>query len=444
MSRIEDESKPAPDEVPQALAVGDRVRVRGGIRDPDFPDIPLGGWSGTVLDADDSSDEGRLLLVEWSDATLRQMHPVYRYRCERDGLEIERSWLYERELELDTGELVSIEQPATLTPRPLDLGEQDDRLRAVFDLTSDEPLPAPNQERLAHYHRFLSDHLHFPLDAVYAAMNSYLPGKEEPVQFVGLTPLEQVHEENGLLAEIERNGTRRQVELFDVETPRNDYARQLIGDYSYWFCEASHYAVVAGGRQEIRTGRDKAEEEASPWPVVSALVRCGLYGAVCGVVIGAITAAVPGAALGMLVAGGMFAGAGYFLGSRFGFVLRALRLADKAPLLGGIFGTFAGAVLGAVLGPIMVAFPGTVLGSIAGFIVGRTLALVGVKRPGGVLGGVIGAGMGGVALAWFTDQEAAARGMLYGGLLGAAIGVVLVLMFFVSLMLFESRRNDSE
>jgi hypothetical protein len=45
------------------FAVGSRVRVRRGVRDPDHPDIPLGGWAGTVRETDSSGGE-RLCLVE--------------------------------------------------------------------------------------------------------------------------------------------------------------------------------------------------------------------------------------------------------------------------------------------------------------------------------------------------------------------------------------------
>ena len=30
--------------------VGNKVRVKPGVSDPDFPDMPLGGWSGTVTE----------------------------------------------------------------------------------------------------------------------------------------------------------------------------------------------------------------------------------------------------------------------------------------------------------------------------------------------------------------------------------------------------------
>jgi hypothetical protein len=33
-------------------APGDRVRVRRGVTDPDFPDLSIGGWAGTVAEVD--------------------------------------------------------------------------------------------------------------------------------------------------------------------------------------------------------------------------------------------------------------------------------------------------------------------------------------------------------------------------------------------------------
>ncbi len=32
------------------FAIGARVRVKSGVRDTDFPDMPLGGWAGTITE----------------------------------------------------------------------------------------------------------------------------------------------------------------------------------------------------------------------------------------------------------------------------------------------------------------------------------------------------------------------------------------------------------
>ena len=67
---------------------GAKVRVRYGVIVPDLPDIPLGGWAGTVTEI--MKDHGQINCVfKLDDRTLASIHPIYRRRCERDGLDFE-------------------------------------------------------------------------------------------------------------------------------------------------------------------------------------------------------------------------------------------------------------------------------------------------------------------------------------------------------------------
>jgi hypothetical protein len=93
------EEKPRP---PARFAAGAQVRVKPGITVPPFEDIPLGGWAGTVREVDQRSAPPTY-LIEWDRRTLGHMHPVYRKRCERDGLELESMWLGEDDIEPATG-----------------------------------------------------------------------------------------------------------------------------------------------------------------------------------------------------------------------------------------------------------------------------------------------------------------------------------------------------
>src|SRR5258705_5978029 len=89
---------------------GDRVRVKYGVADPDFPDISLGGWAGT--DTEVVKREGQINCVFWlDDRTLACSHSICRRRCGRDGLEFETTGLGEEDLEIDDGIPVAIEQP---------------------------------------------------------------------------------------------------------------------------------------------------------------------------------------------------------------------------------------------------------------------------------------------------------------------------------------------
>src|SRR5438067_989479 len=92
------------------LQIGAKVRVKSCVRDPDFPDIPLGGWAGTVKEVERAEGEVTYLIA-WDRATLRDMHPIYKKRCERDGLELDSMWLGDEDLEPSDGTRVPIEEP---------------------------------------------------------------------------------------------------------------------------------------------------------------------------------------------------------------------------------------------------------------------------------------------------------------------------------------------
>src|SRR5262245_39051022 len=113
------------------FAVGDRVRVRPGVPHPDWPDVPLGGWAGTVESVGESADDdcpGFVVTIVWNAATSKQMPRIFHVRSEREGLALERMNLSEDEVVPDDGAPVVLEQPTNLAPRPLDLDEMEDRI----------------------------------------------------------------------------------------------------------------------------------------------------------------------------------------------------------------------------------------------------------------------------------------------------------------------------
>jgi len=144
--------------------VGDKVRVKPGVSDPDFPDMPLGGWTGTVTEI--IEHEGQINCVfKLDDQTLASIHPIYRRRCERDGLDFKTMGLGEEELELDDGTPVSIEQPTEIKTPPLSMDDQDDRIRAAFGLTHDDLLPKVTSSNQHVYYRYLLTQLTIPFRA---------------------------------------------------------------------------------------------------------------------------------------------------------------------------------------------------------------------------------------------------------------------------------------
>src|SRR5215469_13343742 len=219
---------------PARHGVGHHVRVKPGTTDPDYPDIPLGGWAGAIMDVNQRSNPP-IHLIEWNQHTLDHMHPVYRKRCERDGLELESMWLGENDIESDSGGPAVIEQPTSIVTRPLLKNNQDDRIRAIFGLTSDDPLPPANVDNLRRYGRYLATHISFPFQASYSVETGPFEEANYLVTVVGMLDADICDEEEGVLCEAEQQGESIELPLADLEVTNNPHHRQLVEDYSYWF-----------------------------------------------------------------------------------------------------------------------------------------------------------------------------------------------------------------
>ncbi len=217
--------------------VGDKVRVKPGIKAPDFEDIPLGGWAGTI-EMVEIVDDQITCEVEWDRRTLDGMHPVYKNRCERDGLDPETMWLGEEDIEPDDGTPVPIEQPTRIRTPPLSEKDQDDRVRKAMGLTHDDPLPEIGHETLSTYYRYLAAHLTFPLHVTSWEKSGPFASKKVTVVIDGLADPDDggSDEGYGLIGSGRHpSGEGMEFPLDEIELGKKDPNRMLLSDYAYWF-----------------------------------------------------------------------------------------------------------------------------------------------------------------------------------------------------------------
>ncbi len=411
---------------PPAFAVGALVRVKAGTRDPDFPDMPLGGWAGTITQVGPAK-VGNTYLVEWNSYTLLHMHPVFRARCEREGLEIESSWLEEAELEPDGGGVVQMEQPATLSAKPLDPKRVDDRIRAVFHLTTDDPLPPLNEANLRHFYEHLAANIALPISVTNAELELNGPPDLQRLTLVELVPPHAGEVKGELFAEVTAGDSRAVVPLSHLEPQRDDGSARLLRDYAYWIWERSDHSPVF-----VQQNVPKEDTEPlSPRRVVfNAVSRCGLYGAAAGAAVGAVSATMDHVLFAMGVGALVLAVVGYIVGTRYGFFFGKVNRINSGPVLGGILGVVGGAVLGVVAGALVIAYFGTIIGSIVGTIVGYLLQLLSRRLPGRFVCGAVGTVVGAVIAAWYVDADGTLLGLLWGTTAGACGGLALAAAFF--------------
>jgi hypothetical protein len=213
--------------------VKDRVRVKHGIKDDDYPDMPIGGWAGAISDVDDDG----MYTVRWSRETLDAIHPVFKNRCEKDGLDVEQYRLGEDDLEPDPGGPLDIEQPKEIKTVPLDPEDQDDRIRMVFGLTSNDLLPDVDVDELLTYHDYLSKHMQFPFEVDYFEETGPFEGKWHHVTVLGLfDPDEYSCEEMyGLICKGRVGKRPIEMPLGEFEVDEDTPGLQMLADYCYWF-----------------------------------------------------------------------------------------------------------------------------------------------------------------------------------------------------------------
>jgi hypothetical protein len=216
---------------------GDRVRGRSGVTVPGFEDIPLGGWAGTIEMSEQVDDQITYEIV-WDRRTLDGMHPVYKNRCERDGLDPETMWLGEEDIEPDDGTPVPIEQPTAIQTPALAEEDEEDRVRAVFGLTHDDPLPEVGEETLLTYYRSLVARLKLPFAAVYGeeVIGPY-SRKKRTITVTGLLDPEgyDLDEEFGLIGTGRDRDEEIEFPLDEIEVKKTDPNAKLLSDYSFWF-----------------------------------------------------------------------------------------------------------------------------------------------------------------------------------------------------------------
>ncbi len=212
--------------------VGDKVRVRHGVVDVEYPDMPMGGWVGTISEVHRTG----MYTVRWSQETLAAIHPIFKKRCERDGLILEEYRLGDDDLESDTGGPLDIEHPKEINTKPLSPKDQDDRIRMVLGLTSNDPLPDVDSNALEQYHAHLMEQLSFPFDAGCTSETGPFSRRTIQVKVTSLGDPDEpmIDDSYGIICEAKHERRSIDIPLDELEVKKNKPNRQLIEDYSYW------------------------------------------------------------------------------------------------------------------------------------------------------------------------------------------------------------------
>ena len=409
---------------------GDRVRVKSGVSDPNFPDIPLGGWAGTIGMVEQVDDQITYEL-QWDRRTLGGMHPVYKNRCERDGLDPETMWLGEEDLEADDGTPVPIEQPTEIRTPPLSDKNQEDRVRKALGLTHDDPIPEISLQTLLSYHRYLTANLKLPFTA-YCGEEELGPfsRKRATMTMTGLLDPERggLSGEDGLFCIGRGRDGETEFPLAEIEARKKDPNSRLLSDYAYWFHNWPCRDEGDIGRED-----DDREIEAEIMPptravLVMVALILGVGGCLLGATIGAALGTLNGAGTAAMIGGLPLGTIGAFLLGRYGRAVGAVYRLRSESVLGVIFGLVGGGLVGAIAGLTVVALPWSLLGLLAGLFLGPYVLPQKRRRPVSLRGASLGTCGGILVSAFGLDRARATAGAFSGAITGLAVAAGLVLL----------------
>lgn len=229
------------------MKIGDSVKVKKGIKSPDYDDLSIAGWVGRI----DEIDEGTL-TIELDSISLSGLSEDYIMDSLVNGVEYLFLILGEEQVEpvdpRDSEKDTALKQLAIHAKYSLD--KQEKRIRAILK-TDDLSV---NETTLNTYYDYLGVHLKKP--CLLTGMEDF--GWEEPYVFGGWSQkeykelkktrpsytdtfqflnLEGCDDLRGIYVKAKRVSDKKQfsIPLWDLEvTDEDDPNFQLVSDYSSW------------------------------------------------------------------------------------------------------------------------------------------------------------------------------------------------------------------
>lgn len=111
--------------------------------------------------------------------------------------------------------------------------DEEDRIRAVFGLPDQAPLPKVNKETLRRYHDYLLGRLSFPFPALYAETAPPVRQIMRYVSVIGLSE-SRTRRHYGLFCRVQLDDKVVELPLSEMAVKEDAPNRQLIDDYLYW------------------------------------------------------------------------------------------------------------------------------------------------------------------------------------------------------------------
>ena len=214
--------------------VGDSVRVKSGIKDPDFG-TAIGGWQGRISNIEASAKD-TTISIQWDSVTLKNMPAAMIEQCEEQGLDWAEMALGANDVELtkprdDERDVAQIKEQLSNKYGWAYLGEGGKRIQQVLAaMEVDDDL-----DEFGAWEQHFEKNLCYPFEAVIAEYQERGPLRGgDKVSVTGSA--EATDEMYGIIVDVRVGKRNYALPLCDLEaTDKKSPNYQLVKDYAVWF-----------------------------------------------------------------------------------------------------------------------------------------------------------------------------------------------------------------
>ena len=232
---------------------GDSVRVKPGVKDPDY-EYDLSGWQGRVTHID--TDDGIYIEIAWDSVTLDQMPAEFIETCMDEGFDYYLMWLSENEVDLTEprDQQQAVDEKINALNERFGYISSEEQHQHIVQILDSEDLSVC-KENLERFYVYLSEYLKYPCTLTgmedFSWEEPYVLGifdaeeyeqlKRKRASYTDhfqLVRMEDIIDDMlGILVKVKRTSDKKVfvLPLWDLKTAdRNDNNHQLIDDYSWW------------------------------------------------------------------------------------------------------------------------------------------------------------------------------------------------------------------
>ncbi len=216
-----------------SLRLGESVRVKKGVKNPQNAKFSVAGWQGRVVSFENTDNKDEISVgIQWDSETLQNMPEDDILYAIENGLDYTGMFLLMNDLEKadprDTlQEIERVIAELSLRYRWAELGKEGNRIRKVLENIDEQNVWACFEA----WQNYLLQKLSFPMEAQYDEAES----NTEKTETISILDFTEIDDLQGLMVNIKFKQRKLQVPLADLAGTDESEQSEALKDYSLWF-----------------------------------------------------------------------------------------------------------------------------------------------------------------------------------------------------------------